>query len=145
MITDSVVRIHSDGDRWLHTGDLGYVDSDGIIYVTGRIKRIIMTKGRDGQVTKMFPDRIEKVIDALETVELCCVVGVPDKNRIYYPKAFVLLGEKADKGKAKKEIQEACVQNLPEYMVPEELEFVDDLPRTPRGKVDYRALEKEAM
>ena len=143
--TDSVVRIHSDGDRWLHTGDLGYVDSDGIIYVTGRIKRIIMTKGRDGQVTKMFPDRIEKVIDALEMVELCCVVGVPDKNRIYYPKAFVLLGDKADKGKAKKEIQKACVQNLPEYMVPEELEFVDDLPRTSRGKVDYRALEKEAM
>lgn len=39
------------GERWLHTGDIGYVDEDGVVFVTGRIKRIIMTKGEDGQVS----------------------------------------------------------------------------------------------
>lgn len=139
--TDDIIKVHSDGFRWLHTGDTGYVDRDGLVFVTGRIKRIIMTKGRDGQVTKLFPDRIEKTIYSHQSVELCCVIGVPDKNRINYPKAFVVLKDKMDKDNAKNEILVICKQNLPEYMVPEGIEFVSDLPRTERGKVDYRKLE----
>ena len=69
--TADVVKIHSDGVRWFHTGDVGHVTEDGIIYVTGRIKRIIMTKGNDGQVTKMFPDRIEKAILEHPAVSFC--------------------------------------------------------------------------
>lgn len=142
--TDEVVKVHKDGERWLHTGDIGHIDENGVIYVTGRIKRIIMTKGSDGQVTKLFPDRIEKAVSAVESVELCCVVGVPDEKRINYPKAFVVLkqGESASIEK-KQEIIAQCKDMLPEYMVPTEIEFRDDLPRTPRGKVDYRALENE--
>ena len=140
--TSSIIKIHSDGNRWLHTGDLGYITEDGVVYVTGRIKRIIMTKGRDEQVTKMFPDRIEKAIYACDSVELCCVIGAPDEKRINYPKAYVVL----KKGQQKETVEEAilhqCRQNLPEYMVPEEISFLDDLPRTSRGKVDYRALEE---
>ena len=101
-----------------------------------------MTKGRDGQVTKLFPDRIEKVINAHQSVELCCVIGVPDKDRVNYPKAFVVLKDKSDTEIAKNGIMEICKQSLPEYMVPEQIEFVDDMPRTARGKIDYRALEK---
>ncbi len=113
-----------------------------MIYVTGRIKRIVMTKGFDGQVTKIFPDRIEKAICDNQDVELCCVIGVPDEKRINYPKAFVVLKPDSDEEKAKQDIMETCRRELPVYMIPEEIEFVDDLPRTSRGKVDYRALEQ---
>ncbi|MCR5320012.1 MAG: acyl--CoA ligase [Lachnospiraceae bacterium] len=142
--TDDVVKVHKDGERWLHTGDIGHIDENGVIYVTGRIKRIIMTKGVDGQVTKLFPDRIEKVVSVAKSVELCCVIGVSDEKRINYPKAFVVLkaGELSSEEK-KQEIISHCKDMLPEYMVPTEIEFRDDLPRTPRGKVDYRALEEQ--
>ena len=89
-VTDEIVKVHEDGSRWIHTGDLGYINEDGVIFVTGRIKRIIMTKGNDGQVTKLFPDRIEKAIYSNSAVDLCCVVGIPHEARINYPKAFIV-------------------------------------------------------
>ncbi len=137
--TDEIVKIHPDGERWLHTGDLGYIDENGVLFVTGRIKRILITRDQNGQGTKMFPDRIEKAIYKHSAVELCCVIGVPDEKRVNYPKAFIVLKEKKD---IKEEVIELCKNHLPEYMVPVEVEFVDDMPRTPAGKIDYRALEK---
>ena len=143
--TDAIIKIHADGRRWLHTGDLGYIDADGVVFVTGRIKRIIMTRGADAQVTKLFPDRIERAIGAHPDVELCCVVGVPDAARIHVPVAYVVLknGVEPD-ANARRAILDACWEALPGYMVPEVIEFRQDLPRTERGKIDYRALEKLA-
>ncbi len=141
--TDEIVKIHTDGQRWLHTGDLGYLDENGVLYVTGRIKRIIMTKGEDQQVTKMFPDRIEKVLYTHPAVELCCVVGVSDPVRINYPKAYIVLKAGKDKNTVKNEILEVCRKSLPGYMIPEAIEFLADLPRTTRGKIDYRAMEEK--
>jgi long-chain acyl-CoA synthetase len=144
--TNKVIKFHKDGTRWLHTGDLGHIDENGVIFVTGRIKRIIMTKGLDGQVTKMFPDRIEKALYSDSSVELCCVIGIPDENRINYPQAIIVLKDGIEKSEnIKQAILDKCKEMLPGYMVPKVIEFRDDLPRTPRGKVDYRALEKEAM
>ena len=140
--TNDMIQVHPDGKRWLHTGDLGLINEDGILFVTGRIKRILLTKGRDGQPTKMFPDRIEKSIYSHQAVELCCVVGIPDPKRINYPKAFIVLKAGKNGDIVKKEIVEICRKNLPDYMVPEEIEFLTDLPRTSRGKIDYRALEE---
>ncbi len=146
--TKGIIHVHEDGLKWLHTGDVGYIDENGIIYITDRIKRILGTKGRDGQPTKMFPDRIEKAIYNHSGVELCCVVGIPDIERINYPKAYVTLKQKScnesDKRRIEKEIVDICKQNLPDYMVPDEIEIIDDLPRTPRGKIDYRSLEERS-
>lgn len=142
--TDEIIKVHEDGNRWIHTGDLGYINEDGVIFVTGRIKRIIMTKGNDGQVTKLFPDRIEKAIYSNPAVELCCVVGIPHEARINYPKAFIVLKDgSTENDDIKQSILNDCKELLPDYMIPEEIEFRTDLPRTSRGKVDYRALEKE--
>ena len=101
-----------------------------------------MTKGTDQQVTKMFPDRIEKVINSHPAVKICCVIGVPDTKRIHYPKAFLELNESIQfTEKLKDEIRAFCRDKLPTYQIPDEIEVVDALPRTERGKVDYRALE----
>ena len=143
--TDEIIKVHADGKRWIHTGDLGYITEEGILYVTGRIKRIIMTKGNDGQVTKMFPDRIEKAVLEHPAVGLCCVIGVEDEKRIHYPKAVIVLNGGYEKNDAiTSEILAVCKDKLPDYMVPEIIEYRNDLPRTSRGKVDYRALEKDA-
>ena len=138
--TDEIVKIHPDGEHWLHTGDLGYINEDGVIFVTGRMKRIHITRDKNGQGTKMFPDRIEKVIYKHPAVELCCVIGVPDEERVNYPKAFIVSKDSKD---IREEIFDLCKKNLPEYMVPVEIEFVSDLPRTSVGKIDYRALEEQ--
>ncbi len=142
--TDQIIRIHKDGLRWLHTGDLGYMTNDGVLFVTGRIKRIIMTKGKDQQVTKLFPDRIEKVLNAHPAVRVCCVIGVPDEHRIHLAKAIVELNDGfAPSDKLVAEIRTFCQGKLPEYQIPDEISFMAVLPRTDRGKIDYRALEKD--
>ncbi|MCR5151285.1 MAG: acyl--CoA ligase [Clostridiales bacterium] len=139
--TDEVVKVHEDGIKWFHTGDLGYINEDGIIFVSGRIKRILITRDKNKQATKMFPDRIEKAVCSHPAVDLCCVIGVPDEERVNYPGAFVVLKDKGESISVKDEILEICKNSLPEYMVPAEIVFLDDLPRTKAGKIDYRALE----
>jgi len=141
--TDEIIKKHSDGKRWLHTGDIGYVTEDGIIYVTGRIKRIFVTKGPDGIATKMFPDRIEKVLFNHPSVNLCCVIGVKDTVRVHYPKAYVVLNDGyLPSEQTTEDIRAFCKSKLPGYMIPDEIEYLATLPRTPRGKIDYRTLEK---
>ena len=78
-------------------------------------------------------------------MELCCVIGVSDRERVNYPKAFILLKNKEDEENVKEQVLEICRENLPEYMVPEEISFVEEMPRTPRGKIDYRALEEQEL
>lgn len=95
--------------------------------------------------TKMFPDRIEKAMYKHPLVEQCCVIGIPDKERINYPKAFVVLKEDNHSPEITEEIKEVCRKRLPEYMVPEQIVIEKELPRTSRGKVDYRELEKRSI
>ena len=141
--TDKIIKIHEDGVRWLHTGDLGYIDEDGIIYVTGRIKRILMTKGDDNIATKLFPDRVEKVIYSHDSVELCCVVGKPDAERINIPVAFITLKNGIDPNdELINEIKALCHELLPTYMIPDKFIIKSEFPRTDRGKVDYKMLER---
>lgn len=143
--TDDMIKIHPDGTRWMHMGDLGFVDEDGILFITGRIKRIIMTKGSDGNVTKMFPDRIENAINKSEVVNASCVVGIKDDARIHYPKAYIELKDiTTNQDFAREDILAICRKKLPDYQVPAEIEFIDELPRTSRGKVDYQALDVDA-
>lgn len=143
--TDDIIKIHSDGQRWIHTGDLGYIDEDGAVFVTGRIKRLMITRGTDGISAKMYPDRIEKAVSSHQAVALCCAVGIPDPVRNNIPKVFVVVktGYEAS-NELTNEIVRVCKNRLPEYMVPEFIEYVSELPRTDRGKIDYCALEKRA-
>lgn len=144
--TRQVVRTDDDGLPWLHTGDLGYITEDGMLFITGRLKRMLLTRDNNGVVSKIFPDRVEEVLMAIPGVEACCVVGVPIERRITVAMAFVQPDEKTGKdGRLKDRILEACRTQLPPYMMPEEVAFIEEMPRTERGKTDYRTLERKAM
>lgn len=72
--TEKILRLHDDGKYWLHSGDIGYLTEDGLLYLKGRIKRVIVR--HDG--IKIAPYDIENIIDQIESVESSCVVGIDD-------------------------------------------------------------------
>lgn len=141
--TKRIVEYTSDGIHWVHTGDLGYVDEEGFVSVTGRIKRIYTTVSEEGTLYKLFPDYIEKVIRKCKDVEDCAVVCIPDKERKYVAVLYIV-AERGDKN-VEDEIKKFAVNNLPLYCVPAGICFVDKIPITSIGKIDYLLLEKEQM
>lgn len=137
--TDKVLKVHSDGIKWCHTGDLGYMDEDGFFYFISRIKRMIKSSGYS-----VFPTQIENVINKHEAVSLSCVIGVPDKYQIEKIKAFIVLKE-GYKGsdEIKKEIMDLCKEYLATWSVPREIEIRKELPTTLIGKVDWLKIKQE--
>ena len=83
--TDSVKRVHSDGKTWLHTGDLGYVDEDGFVFLKGRLRRVIVRLG-----FKISAYTIEDKISEHPAVKECVAVEVKDKDEEHVPMAFVI-------------------------------------------------------
>ena len=137
--TASTLRVHADGNVWLHTGDLGVMDEDGFVYYKQRMKRLIIVSG-----INVYPSQVENAIDAHPDVLLSCAVGVPDPYKMHVVKAFVVLRQGVDPSdKIKEEIIENCKKNISRYGVPKEIEFRTELPKTLVGKVAYRVLEEE--
>ena len=132
---------HADGRIWLHTGDLGMMDSDGFVYFRQRIKRMIITNGYN-----VYPSQIENILDAFELVQMSCVIGVPDPYRMQRVKAFVMLKPGVRPSEENRErIMEYCRKNIAKYAMPKEIEFRSQLPKTLVGKVAYRELEAEEL
>ncbi len=137
--TDNVLKKHKDGKIWLHTGDLGYINPDGIIFFTGRLKRMIVSSGFN-----VYPNIIEDVIEKHPDVAKCCVIGIPHKYKMKVAKAFVVLEkDRKPTPQIKKEIIDLCKKNLAAYSLPKEYEFRDSLPKTLYSKINYKELEKE--
>ena len=142
--TEAAIEVDSEGVRWLHTGDLGYVDEDGFVFITGRLKRIFTVFGKDKNMYKLFPQRIEEFIATLSNVNGCAVVVKKDKEKLHKAIAFVSLASTENSKVVIGEIQDMLTKELPEHMQPETIILKDNIPLTTSGKVDYRALEKEA-
>jgi long-chain acyl-CoA synthetase len=138
--TDNVMRRHPDGDYWIHSGDIGYLDEDGFLYVNGRIKRMITRF--DGH--KIFPVSIETLVSEHPNVRNCCVIGITDKTHGQgnVPLALVTLTD-CDKDAVLREIFATCDRELEERGKPVAIIGVDDIPLTGMGKNDYRTLEKQ--
>jgi acyl-CoA synthetase (AMP-forming)/AMP-acid ligase II len=113
---------------WLHTGDTGYVDADGFLYLEGRRSDMIKTGAH-----RISPSEIEEVIAALPAVADVAVVGVADDLLGETIKAVVALREGASIDELT--VKRHCIQHLPKYKVPRVVEFVVCLPRTTSGKI----------
>ncbi len=137
--TNEALQIHDDGHIWLHTGDIGAMDEDGVVYYHQRLKRMIITSGYN-----VYPQHIEKIIEEHEAVLQCTVIGVPHPYKVQVAKAFIVLrNDYKESGSLKKSIKEHCEMNLAAYAIPKEFDFRQSLPKTLLGKVDYRKLESE--
>ncbi len=120
-------------NEWLHTGDLGRMDGEGFIAITGRKKELIISAGEN-----IYPREIEELLAQHPKVKESAVIGVKDEVRGEVPKAFVIPkdGETLDE----KEVRSFCREHLAHYKVPKYIDIVPDLPRTPTGKILKRAL-----
>lgn len=143
--TEEILMTDENGIRWIRTGDLGYINEDGLVFHEGRIRRIYITMEK-GQPAKIFPTLVETAIKKSESVYDCVVVGRFMKDSSYYEAvAYVVLkSESRAKGDMEQELGLLCENEVPSYMCPVEYRFVRELPHTPIGKVDFRALENEA-
>lgn len=142
--TARVMRRHPDGTVWIHSGDLGYLDADGFVYIKGRMKRIIIR--HDGH--KVFPTQLEGIIGGCGKVEVCAVVAVRDRERAQgkLPMAFVKLRDTIPRERfqaVRDEILALCNAQLPLKDRLYDLAFVPALPHTAVGKIDYRRLEDD--
>jgi len=137
--TKQILRKHKDGKTWLHTGDIGYIASNGLVFYTQRLKRMIIVSGFN-----VYPSMIEIVLEKHPAVKKACVIGIPHPYKMHVPKAFLILNEGyKDSLKLKKELKELCKEKLAIYSVPKEFEIRKDFPKTLYSKVDYKQLEKE--
>lgn len=139
--TNLVLQMHKDGNIWLHTGDIGSMDEDGIITYVQRLKRMIISSGYN-----VYPQQIEQVIELHPEVLKCTVVAMPHKYKVQVAKAYIVLKEGVNlNSNIKKEIKELCEKNLSKFSIPYDYEYRKSLPKTLIGKVDYKQLEREAI
>ena len=124
-------------DGWLRTGDLGYMDENGLFYYVDRVKDLINVAGY-----KVWPDEVENVIYEHPAVLECAVVSSPDEIKGEVPKAFIVLKEEFKGKVSAEEIMEHCKRKLAPFKVPKKVEFVDELPKSPVGKILRRILRE---
>lgn len=121
------------GERMLCTHDLFRTDDDGYLYFVGRSDDIIKSRGE-----KVSPVEVENALAAIPGVKEVAIVGVPDELLGQAIRAFVVLDEGAVM--TDREFRRQCMARLENYMVPREVEFVAELPKTESGKVRRKSL-----
>jgi long-chain acyl-CoA synthetase len=120
---------------WLYTGDLGYYDKTGNIYLVDRKKDMIISGGEN-----VYPREVEEVLYQHPAVEEAAVIGIPDPYWIEIVHAVVVLKKGASVDE--KEIMDFCKQKLARYKAPKSVDFVKMLPKNPQGKILKRELRK---
>ncbi len=123
-------------DGWLHTGDMGYYDEKGFIYIVDRKKDMIITGGEN-----VYPREVEEVLYGHPSVREASVIGIPDEKWVERVHAVIVLKE----GEQPRvdEIIAFCKKRLAGYKAPRSVEFVDALPRNPQGKILKREIREK--
>jgi len=129
-----------DGKRFFRTGDLGYIDADGYFFLVDRLKRMINASGY-----KVWPAEVEAQMYQHPAVQEACVVAAKDSHRGETVKAYVVLRANFKGQVAEADIIEWTRQNMAIYKHPRIVEFVDALPKSATGKVQWRALQEAEM
>jgi fatty-acyl-CoA synthase len=116
------------------TGDVGHLDEDGHLFVEGRADDMIVSGGEN-----VYPEEVEEMLRKHGQVSEAAVIGVEDKEFGERLKAFVVKSGEVSEDDLKSHVKE----NLARYKVPREIEFVDELPRKPQGKIDKDKLQQD--
>lgn len=135
--TSKMLVKHDDGRVWLHTGDMCFIDDKGDIYYRQRLKRVYKISGY-----LVYPSFIEETYRAMAEIYDCCVIGKEDGGKTML-KLFVVKNKKYkndDEAELIAKIKHFGEQNLSKWSVPREVVFIDELPRTKVGKVDFKVL-----
>ncbi len=137
--TKEVLKEHEDGSLWAHTGDIGHIDSDGKLYIDGRLKRMFVKNG-----FKIFPGEIEEQILKCDKVEQAAVISVEDETNGFIAKAYVVLkdGVLDNNDSIIDTINNNLKNTLYDYEIPDTIDIIEKMPLTGMNKIDYRALEK---
>lgn len=133
-LLDETVKALRSG--WLHTGDLAKKDEDGYIYIVDRKKDMVIVSGLN-----VYPREVEEVIYQYPKVKEAAVIGLPDKLRGEYVKAFVVLKEGEECHS--KELLRFMKEKLAAYKLPRHIEFVPSLPKNSTGKIMKRILKEQ--
>jgi fatty-acyl-CoA synthase len=128
--------VEVDGGSFLRTGDLGYYDDEGFFYIADRLKRMINAAG-----FKVWPAELEMTLYKHPSIKEVAVISAPDARRGETVKAFVVLKPEARGSITGEHIVEWARQHMAAYKVPRLIEFIDALPRSGTGKIQWRALQ----
>jgi long-chain acyl-CoA synthetase len=122
------------GETWLYSGDVFRRDEEGFLYFVGRKDDLIKTRGE-----RVGPKEVEYALVEIEGIAEAAVIGVPDEVMGQAIKAFLVRREGA--AVTEKDVLRQCTVRLEPFMVPKYVEFVEELPKTPNGKIDKKALK----
>ena len=123
-------------DGWLYTGDLGYYDVNGYIYIADRKKDMIITGGEN-----VYPIEVENILYRYPAIKEVAVIGIPDDYWIERVHALVVLKENTQA--TSEDIITFCRDNISHYKAPKSVEFVEDLPKNPQGKILKKEIRKK--
>jgi fatty-acyl-CoA synthase len=130
-----------DSEGWLRTGDAGYMDKDGYLYIHDRIKDMIISGGEN-----IYPAEVERALLEHPDIVECAVIGRPDPKWDEVPVAYVI--KRAGCSIEVEDLKAHVLTQLARFKVPRDIVFVDDLPRTALGKVQHfllRQLDQPAL
>jgi fatty-acyl-CoA synthase len=133
--TDATL-VSIDGKRWLRTGDLGRMDADGFFYIADRLKRMINAAG-----FKVWPAELEATLYKHPGILEVAIVSAPDERRGETVKAYVVLKDRST-GTTEEALIAWCREHMAAYKVPRRVEFIDALPRSGTGKIQWRTLQE---
>ena len=138
--TSKIIKKHLDGKYWLHTGDLGIIDENGIVTIKGRMSRTIFVFPGP----KIYPQKVENLIAEVADVRQVAVCQMPDKEHDTFsiPVCFIVCKEGVNEDQVIESVKAHCEKNLPEYSRPAHIFNLDSLPLTVGGKPDVLILEK---
>ncbi len=124
------------GKRWFRTGDLGRIDEDGFFYIADRLKRMINASGY-----KVWPAELEATLYKHDNIKEVAIVSAPDERRGETVKAYVVL--KQPNATSAEDLIAWCREHMAAYKVPREVKFMDALPRSGVGKIQWRTLQEQ--
>ena len=130
--------VELDGKKFFRTGDLAYYDENGYFFMVDRVKRMINASG-----FKVWPSEVESMMYQHPSIHEVCIISSPHEKRGETVKAVVVLTPEADGTTTEDDIIAWCREQMAAYKVPSVVEFVNELPKSPTGKLMWRALQDE--